>query len=166
MRNPKVTYKLVTSKLHNMQKEINHQWIYEQSPNVLWEYLTQADLIALWLMPNNFKLILGHEFQFQTKPIPSLDLDGIFHCKVLEIIPFQKLIYSWKGGSGNGVFSLDTVVEWNIEKYGNGSKLLLKHSGFKAENYSILVGMTDGWQKNIQKMLNHLNKTNNGNTYS
>jgi len=149
-----------------MQTEIKNEWIYEQSPNEIWEYLTQADLITLWLMPNNFKLIPGHEFQFQTKPIPSLDLDGIFHCKVLEIVPFQKLIYSWKGGSGNGIFSLDTVVEWNLEKYGNGSKLLLKHSCFKDENLPILIGMTDGWQKNIQKMLNHLNKSNNGNTNS
>jgi len=144
-----------------MQTEIKNEWIYEQSPNEVWEYLTQADLIALWLMPNNFKPILGHEFQFQTKPIPSLDLDGIFHCKVLEIVPFQKLIYSWKGGSGNDVFSLDTVVEWTLEEYGNGSKLLLKHSGFKETNLAIFTGMTDGWKQNIQKMVNHINNTKN-----
>jgi len=144
-----------------MQTEIKNEWIYEQSPNEVWEYLTQADLIALWLMPNNFKPILGHEFQFQTKPIPSLDLDGIFHCKVLEIVPFQKLIYSWKGGSGNDVFSLDTVVEWTLEEYKNGSKLLLKHSGFKETNLAIFTGMTDGWKQNIQKMVNHINNTKN-----
>lgn len=108
-------------------------------------------------MPNNFKATLGHEFQFQTKPIPSLDLDGIFYCKVLEIVPFQKLVYSWKGGSGNGVFSLDTVVEWTLEKHRNGSKLILKHSGFKEINLAIFTGMTDGWKQNIQKMVNHLN---------
>lgn len=140
-----------------MQTEIKNEWIYEQSPNEVWEYLTQSDLIALWLMPNNFKPILGHEFQFKTKPIPSLELDGIFHCKVLEIVPFQKLIYSWKGGSGNGIFSLDTVVEWTLQENGNGSKLLLKHSGFKEPNLAIFTGMTDGWEKNIQKMVNHLN---------
>lgn len=144
-----------------MQTEIKNEWIYEQSPNEVWEYLTQADLIALWLMPNNFKLIIGHEFQFQTKPIPSLDLDGIFHCKVLEIVPFQKLVYSWKGGPGNAFFSLDTVVEWRLEKYGNGSKLSLKHSGFKEENIAIFTGMTDGWKQNIQKMVNHINNSKN-----
>lgn len=140
-----------------MQKEIKNEWVYEQPPNEVWEYLTQAELIALWLMPNNFKPILGHEFQFQTKPIPSLELDGIFHCKVLEVISFQKLTYSWKGGSGNGVFSLDTVVEWTLEKYGNGTKLFLKHSGFKETNLAIYTGMTDGWKQNIQKMINQLN---------
>lgn len=144
-----------------MQTEIKNEWIYEQSPNEVWEYLTRADLIELWLMPNNFEPILGHEFEFRTKPIPSLDLDGIMHCKVLEIVPFRKLVYSWKAGPGNGVISLDTVVEWTLEKYGNGTKLLLKQSGFKATNVDIFIGMTDGWVKNIQKMIGHMLTNNN-----
>ena len=147
-----------------MQQEIRNEWFYEQSPNKVWEYLTQAELIALWLMPNDFKPIPGHEFQFRTKPIPGLDLDGIFHCSVLEIIPFQKLTYSWKGGPGNGVFTLDTVVEWTLEKYGNGTRLFLRQSGFKEINLSIFTAMTDGWQKNIQKMVNYLNTKDNDST--
>jgi uncharacterized protein YndB with AHSA1/START domain len=147
-----------------MQTEIKNEWIYEQSPNEVWEYLTQADLIALWLMPNNFKPIPGHEFQFQTKPIPSLDLDGIFHCKVLEIVPFKKLIYSWKGGTGNGIFTLDTIVDWTLEKHEKGTKLFLKQTGFKEANLSIFTAMTNGWQSNIQKMITHLNATHNDST--
>jgi uncharacterized protein YndB with AHSA1/START domain len=115
-------------------------------------------------MPNNFMPIHGHEFQFKTKPIPSLELDGIFYCKVLEIIPFQKLMYTWKGGPGNGIFTLDTVVEWTLEKYGNGTKLFLKQSGFKEANLSIFTAMTEGWQKNIQKVVDFLNTANNDTT--
>ena len=139
-----------------MAAEIKNEWIYKQSPNEVWEYLTQADLIALWLMPNDFKPIPGHEFQFKTNPIPSLDLDGIFHCKVLEIVPFKKLSYSWKGGSGNGIYTLDTICEWTLVPYENGTKLNLKHSGFREANAAIFAGMTDGWQKNIQKMVSHI----------
>jgi uncharacterized protein YndB with AHSA1/START domain len=145
-----------------MQKEIRNEWVYEQPPNEVWEYLTQAELIALWLMPNNFKPIPGFEFQFQTKPIPALDLDGVFHCKILEIVAFQKLTYSWKGKSGNGVSRLDTVVEWTLEKYGNGTKLFLRQWGFNEASLSIFAAMTEGWQKNIQKMINHLKKETNG----
>jgi uncharacterized protein YndB with AHSA1/START domain len=144
-----------------METEIKNEWIYEQSPNEVWEYLTQADLIALWLMPNNFEPILGREFEFRIKPIPSLDLDGIMYCKVLEIVPFQKLVYSWKAGPGNDVVTLDTVVEWTLEKYGNGTKLLLKQSGFKKANFDIFTGMTDGWEKNIQKMIGFISSNNN-----
>jgi uncharacterized protein YndB with AHSA1/START domain len=144
-----------------MQAEIKNEWIYEQSPNEVWEYLTQAELIALWLMPNNFKPVAGNEFQFTAKPIPSLDLDGIFYCKVIEIVPFQKLTYSWKGGSGDGIFTLDTIVEWTLEKYENGTKLFLKQSGFKKINHSIFTAMTNGWQTNVQKMITFLNTKNN-----
>lgn len=139
-----------------MNTEIKNEWFFEQSTMEVWEYLTQPDLIALWLMPNNFKAIIGHEFQFRTKAIPSLNLDGIFHCKVLEIVPCQKLIYSWKGGPGNGTTPLDTIVEWTLEKHGNGSKLKLRHSGFRDVNFEIFTGMTDGWEKNIKKMVIHL----------
>lgn len=149
-----------------MQTEIKHQWMYEQSPNEVWEYLTQSERIALWLMPNNFKAVVGHEFEFRTNPIPSLELSGIFYCRVLEIVPLKKLVYSWKGGPGNGITTLDTIVEWTLELHGKGTRLHLKHSGFKKENFSILTAMTDGWQKNIQKMLNHLTSSNHGNTYS
>ena len=139
-----------------MQTTITNEWVYEQSPEAVWEYLTNADLIALWLMPNDFKPVLGHEFSFRIKPIPSLDLDGIFPCKILEIIPFKKLVYSWKGGPGDGTVTLDTIVEWKLEKHGKGTKLFLLQSGFKETNLSIFNGMTQGWESNIQKMMNHL----------
>ena len=147
-----------------MQTEINNECVYTQAPDHVWEYLTKADLIALWLMPNNFKPIPGFEFQFTAKPIPSLDLDGIFYCKILEITPFEKLVYSWKGGPGNGVFPLDTVVEWTLEKQGKGTRLLLRQSGFKEINHSIFISMTNGWQSNIQKMINHLNASDHDRT--
>jgi uncharacterized protein YndB with AHSA1/START domain len=147
-----------------MQTAIKNEWFYEQSPNEVWEYLTQAELMALWLMPNNFKPILGQDFQFESKPIPSLDLDGIFHCRVLEIVPFQKLVYSWKGGPGNGVITFDTLVEWTLEKHGNGTKLFLIQSGFKENNLAIFTAMSDGWPKQIQKMVTHLNTIHNDST--
>ena len=139
------------------QTEIKNEWTYAQAPNEVWEYLTQADLIATWLMPNNLKPILGHDFQFRVKPIPSLDLDGIFDCKILEIVLFQKLVYTWKGGPGNGKVTLDTVVEWTLQKHEGGTRLFLKQTGFNESNFSIFTGMTQGWETNIQKMMNHLN---------
>ena len=107
-------------------------------------------------MPNNFVLELGHEFQFTTKAMPALNLDGIMHCKVLEIVPMKKLTYTWKGGSGNGIFTLDTIVDWTLEALKNGTKLKLKHSGFSENNTEILIGMTDGWLKLVEKMRTHI----------
>lgn len=139
-----------------MKSTITNEWIYNQSPAEVWEYLTQSELLAQWLMPNNFKPEKDAEFQFRTNPIPSLGLDGIMHCKVIELIPFKKLSYSWKAGPGEGIFTLDTIVEWNLQPHGKGSKLLLKQTGFKEENYSILMSMTDGWVKLVQRMSNQI----------
>ncbi|MES2616717.1 MAG: SRPBCC domain-containing protein [Bacteroidota bacterium] len=136
-----------------MQKEIKNEWLYEQSPKEVWAHLTQAELIALWLMPNNFEPVVGHEFQFTTKAMPALNLDGIMHCKVLEIVPLKKLTYTWKGGSGDGIFTLDTIVEWTLEPHANGTKLMLKHSGFKENNTDIYIGMSEGWLKKVEQML-------------
>lgn len=147
-----------------MQNEIKNEWLYSQSPEEVWEYLTQAELIALWLMPNNFQAISGQEFQFRSNPIPSMNLDGIFHCKVLELLPYQKLVYSWRGGPGDGIFTLDTVVEWTLQKQGNGTKLLLQQTGFTDANHTILLAMTDGWNQHIQKMRNLLNEKPNDST--
>ncbi len=140
-----------------MKTEIKHKWFYNQSPEEIWEYLTKAELIEKWLMLNNFELKMGHEFRFKTNPIPSLGLDGNFYCKVLEIVPLKKLVYSWKGGLSEKNPTLETIVEWTLEAKESGTELSLAHTGFKEGNSSILAAMFDGWDKNIQKMLTHLN---------
>jgi len=140
-----------------MKTEIKRNWIYSQSSQEIWEYLTKAELIEKWLMPNNFILEVGHEFEFTSNPIPSLGLNGTFYCKVVEIVPFKKLVYSWKGGLSKANPTLDTIVEWTLESKEDGTELKLVHSGFKDENASILDAMFHGWDEHIQKMITNLN---------
>jgi len=103
-------------------------------------------------MPNNFQPELGYDFEFRAKPIPSLNLDGIFHCKVIEMIPFKKLVYSWTGGPQKGITTLDTVVEWTLEAKDNGTELHLVQTGFNEKNISIFSAMQGGWAQNLQKV--------------
>ncbi|HEX9508981.1 MAG TPA: SRPBCC domain-containing protein [Puia sp.] len=141
-----------------MTKSIYHKLMFSHPPEVVWEYLTKAELIKLWLMENDFQPIVGFDFQFRTKPIPSLDFDGICYCKVLEIVPFKKLSYSWKGGPGEGKITLDSIVVWKLNPKDNGTELSLEHSGFKEiENFAIYSGMNEGWLKNIQKIAGLIN---------
>ncbi len=148
-----------------MTKSIKHQFFFPHPPAIVWEYLTKSELMELWLMRNDFQPIVGIDFQFRTNPIPSLNFDGICHCKVLEIVPFQKLSYSWRCGPGGGEITLDSVVVWKLEQTAEGTELFLEHSGFgKEENLQFYHGMTDGWLKNLQKIANHLNAAQHGNT--
>ncbi len=74
----------------------------------------------------------------------------------MEITPLERLVYSWKGGTSKNNLTLDTIVEWTLEPKENGTELSLIHSGFKDMNALILTAMYDGWNKNIEKMINHL----------
>ena len=148
-----------------MTKVIKHHFFFPHPKETVWEYLTKSELMEQWLMKNDFQPIVGHDFQFKTKPIPGLDFDGISYCKVLEIIPFEKLSYSWKAGSGNGEISLDTVVIWKLVSNDKGTDLFLEHTGFgKGEHANFFPGMTDGWLKNVQKIMNLLNTTQHDTT--
>ncbi|RYE26533.1 MAG: SRPBCC domain-containing protein [Sphingobacteriales bacterium] len=130
-----------------MQKEIRHTFSFQHPPEVVWEYLTKKELIAEWLMENDFKLQLGHKFTFKTKPKINLGFDGTVYCEVLEIIPLQKLSYSWKGGAGAKPL-LDSIVVWTLTPTATGTDLLLEHKGFKGvKNYLPYLIMNKGWQK-------------------
>ena len=141
-----------------MARSIKHQFSFPHPPEMVWEYLTKSELMELWLMKNNFQPIVGADFQFRTNPIPSLDFDGIFYCRVLEIVPFKKLSYSWQSGPGNGEISLDSVVVWKLEATGKGTELFLEHSGFaKEENLNFYNGLTNGWMEKFPRIADLLN---------
>jgi uncharacterized protein YndB with AHSA1/START domain len=148
-----------------MTKSIKQQFFFPHSPEAVWDYLTKPELMEQWLMRNDFQPIVGLDFQFRTNPIPSMDFDGIVYCKVIEIVPFKKLSYSWKCGPGEGKITLDSVVEWKLQPTDKGTELFLEHSGFtKKENLSFFHGFTDGWLKKFQKIADLLNTAQHGNT--
>jgi uncharacterized protein YndB with AHSA1/START domain len=141
-----------------MQKEIIHQFTFPQSPEEVWEYLTNAELLAQWLMPNDFKPIVGHRFQFGTKPKYPLGFDGRIYCEVLEIVPYRKLVYSWKGGLSKENPSLDSTVTWTLTPTDNGTVLKLEHKGFKGiKNYLAYIIMNKGWAKIGKRLFKQLN---------
>lgn len=147
-----------------MEKVIKHQFFFAHSPEAVWDYLTKSELMEQWLMKNDFQAIVGLDFQFRTNPIPSLDFDGIFYCKVLEIIPFKRLSYSWKSGPGKGEITLDSIVIWKLEPKADGTQVFLEHSGFaRKENLNFYEGLSHGWIEKFDKIDNLLNALQHGN---
>jgi len=144
-----------------MAKFIQHQLFYPHPPEVVWDYLTDPELMAQWLMPNDFKPVPGHEFQFKTKPIPAFDFDGIVYCKVLEITPFTSLAYSWQFGSGDGTLH-NSVVNWTLTPKDNGTELLLVHNGFDQTDTPIFAAMEAGWLQNMNKIVQLINTNTDG----
>jgi uncharacterized protein YndB with AHSA1/START domain len=148
-----------------MTKSIHHQYTFPHPPEVVWEYLTNAELMEQWLMKSDFQPVMGHEFQFRINPMPSLNFDGIVYCRVLEIVPFRRLSYSWRTGPGNGDILIDSVVEWKLVPTDKGTELFLDHSGFSAiEELNMFSALNDGWLKNIHKIADRINAVTNGAT--
>ena len=141
-----------------MQNSIHHKVFFSFPPNIVWDYLTKAELIEQWLMKNDFKPVVGHDFKFTTRALPNHNFDGIIYCKVLEVIPFKKLVYSWKGGGGNNKIRLDSIVEWTLHEKDNGTEVELNHTGFRETDVSMFMAMDAGWLKNITE-INELIKT-------
>lgn len=136
-----------------MAKSINHQFFFPHPPKTVWEYLTKPELMEQWLMKNDFQPIVGLDFQFRTTPIPSLDFDGIFYCKVIEVTPYKRLSYSWKSGPGKGEITLDSVVVWTLQPKEDGTQVFLEHSGFaKKENLNFYNGLNHGWIEKLEKI--------------
>jgi|SRR6185312_412925 len=141
-----------------MATSIKHQLFFPHPPAAVWEYLTNAELMDLWLMKNDFQPVVGHEFTFRSKPVPAFDWDGIVYCKVLAIEPVKSLSYSWKLGPGDGTSNVESIVRWELQQKNNGTELLLDHGDFAIlKHMGIFEAMNKGWLENMHKILDRLN---------
>jgi len=139
-----------------MTRDIKQSWVFPHAPEFVWDFLTKPELIEQWLMKNDFQPTVGHKFQFKTKPLPAFGFDGIVNCEVLEVKPYSKLSYSWKGGS-KGKVDLDTIVVWTLIPKDGGTELILEHKGFKLlKNLMAYWAMGKGWQVKIKKKIGAL----------
>lgn len=123
--------------------------VLPHAPALVWKTLTTGDLIGRWLMSNDFEPVVGRRFTFTTKPMGGWD--GVVHCEVLEMIPNEKLVYSWKGGSDdNPAYGsrLDSIVTWTLTPVEGGTRLRLVHSGFRSPgNDFAFDAMSGGWAR-------------------
>jgi len=124
--------------------------VFPHAPEKIWRALTDAELIGRWLMaPTGFEATKGTEFTFQTKAAGAWD--GVIRCQVLEVVPNERLVYSWRSGHAGNVgygAPLDTVVTWTLSAVANGTRVRIVHSGFVApKNDTAYSNMSEGWKK-------------------
>jgi uncharacterized protein YndB with AHSA1/START domain len=133
-----------------MKRDIKLEWLYLHNVDVVWHCLVTSDLIAQWLMANDFLPIVGHKFRFTAKPMPGWC--GIVECEVLEVAENKKLSYSWVSGPVPGSKDISTVVTWKLKQERDGTLLTLEHtgfSGFRAWMTSYIL--SNGWKSHIAK---------------
>nr|WP_275297755.1 SRPBCC domain-containing protein [Clostridium sp. YIM B02551] len=111
--------------------------VIEADINKVWDAIATKEGLEAWLMPNNFKPILGYEFTFKSQP--KGDWDGICHCIVKELNPPYKLGFTWSGNN------LDQYVSFELKEIDDKTEFTLVHSGWSEENMQLREIMYDGW---------------------
>ncbi len=103
-------------------------------PEKIWRALTQPHLIEEWLMKNDFKPVVGHNFKL------SADW-GAVDCQVEAIEPNRTLAYTW------GAYGLESVVTWTLTPASSGTHLRMEQSGFRSDQEQAYQGAKGGWQR-------------------
>jgi uncharacterized protein YndB with AHSA1/START domain len=120
-------------------------------PEKVWRALTQGQLIAEWLMANDFQPVVGHRFTFRATPVPGWS--GIIECEVRVVDPHERLCYSW------GTLGLGSEVVWTLTPTGGGTLIRMEQSGFPSEEGANYKGAKYGWQRfigNLERVLDNL----------
>lgn len=139
-----------------MSTSIVNETYYHHPVEQVWKALTDPAALAEWLMPNDFKPELGHQFTFRTDPVPPY-FDGIVHCEVVDLDAPHTLAYTWRGGP-----LPHTKVSWLLTPAGQGTLLRGEHSGFDLGDpgqLSAFTAMSGGWGG---KMITRLTKVLEG----
>jgi uncharacterized protein YndB with AHSA1/START domain len=137
-------------------REIVVDEVLPHVPSTIWRTLTTSELIGRWLKmtPAGFEPVAGKPFTMQTTPAGQWD--GVIHCRVLEAVPNERLVYSWKGGHESNVgygARLDTVVTWTLSRSEGGTRVRMVHSGFVLpRNETAFKGMSGGWTGAVQRI--------------
>jgi uncharacterized protein YndB with AHSA1/START domain len=97
------------------------------SPAKVWRALTEQDLLASWLLPNDMRPEVGARFQFQAAG-PDVGSDRI-DCEVLEVEPNRKLRWRQSEDTDSNSGTIDSVVSVELTARPDGSThLRLVHS--------------------------------------
>lgn len=102
--------------MNNKLPDITQTVLVNASIQKVWNYVSTAEGIESWFMPNDFKLEEGFEFHIQSPFGPS-------PCKVLEIDKPNRLSFQWDTDGW--------VVTFILKEVGDQTEFTLIHGGWK-----------------------------------
>ena len=124
---------------------------FAHPPEKVWRALTQPELIAEWLMKNDFKPVVGHRFNFRADPVPGWN--GVTDCQVLTVDAPRKLAYTWADSGSDAATGVRTVVTFTLTPTQGGTLLRMEQSGFRVgPDDRFHQGAQYGWQKMLSTL--------------
>lgn len=146
---------------------------------IVWQALTDPDILGSWFMPNDFAPEMGREFTFHMKP--QRGWDGITHCQVTALEPLERVAFSYRGrasgektlacagidsrdtkvgdAAAKSIFTeLDTVLSFTLMPdytcHGDEhTMLVMEHTGFEGLQLTVVGFVMDmGWRKIVKRL--------------
>lgn len=135
-----------------MNDTIRRELQFPQSPEQVWQAITDRGTLAEWMFPNDFEPRVGHRFTFQVPPNPKMNFEGLtVRCEVLECEPPRQLVFSWSAGGPVE----NTQVSFLLEAAGSGTRLVFEHSGFDLSHpfgSQAFKGAEFGWTRMLGQL--------------
>ena len=113
----------------------------------VWRYFSDANLLAAWLMRNNFSGVVGQEFQFFAQS--STDWNGQLNCKLLEYDPPNRIVFTWDANN----IAAETIVTIELSDLGEQTGVRLIHANFenaKGDVDRLLESHDAGWLDHLK----------------
>ncbi len=112
--------------------DIRHQVMVDGPPEKVFDALIKPEQLERWIASKaTVEPHAGGRYEFGWG-------EGIGAAKILEIMPNEKLAYSWQEDAG-----AEMVVTWTLEGSGGKTRLTLVHSGFAPDKET--GGIQEGW---------------------
>jgi uncharacterized protein YndB with AHSA1/START domain len=136
-----------------MTKRLRKQVHYPHPPESVWLALTEPDALAEWLMPNNFRPEAGATFRFHVDAMPGFS--GITECRVLEVDPPRRLVYTWQSlpKKSGAPLPEPMTLEWTLAPSAGGTLLTLDQSGLETLSLWWRFSMRMGWKRMLTTLL-------------
>jgi uncharacterized protein YndB with AHSA1/START domain len=126
-------------------KTLRMERVYRHPPEAVWQALTDPRALAEWAFPNDFRPEAGRDFRFQVDPMGPYS--GLMECRVLEIDPPRRMVWSWvnvpkKPGATRPA---PMRLTWTITPEAAGSRLTLVQEGMEVMSFLDRISMRFGW---------------------
>jgi uncharacterized protein YndB with AHSA1/START domain len=125
-------------------------------PARVWRALTDPGLLAQWLMPGDFKLVVGHRYTMHAPALPAAGFSGTISAQVLAFEPEKMLRIGWRDADPDGASGADWIITWTLQPEGRGTRLFLVHEGFDPRSplqQKARTIMAAGWRSHTVRRL-------------
>lgn len=117
---------------------------------VVWRYFSDADLLAAWLMHNDFRGEAGETFRLFGRP--SGEWNGEVVCRLTALEPPSKIAFTWNANT----IGADTLVTVELEALEDGTRVRLTHANFECATgdvENLLERHNTGWDDHLSVLL-------------